>query len=228
MKDTLSIEEVLLRVGMAFIAGFVVGLERESHGRAAGLRTTTIVSVASAIAMILSEYFFLSGADITTWRPDPARLAAGVLTGMGFLGAGSIIRQENVIRGVTTAAVLWFVTVLGLAFGSGHFVLGLIGMGVALVTLFVLPPLENHVKSDWYGTVTITVELGGVPDEEIRKHVEASGVKIKKISLDYDRNSKQKTLFYDIRFKKGDHFELSQKLVRELAEVPSVLQVKWM
>ena len=144
----LSTPDILLRVGSALIAGLIVGFERESHGRAAGLRTTILVSVASALAMILSEHLYRMSGDIQTWRPDPARLAAGILTGMGFLGAGTIIRQDNVIRGVTTAAVLWFVSVLGLIFGSGYFILGFLGVLVALLTLFVLPGLENFIKNN--------------------------------------------------------------------------------
>src|SRR5690349_14046898 len=116
----LSFPEILLRIGLAFAAGFVIGFERSGRGRPAGLRTTILTSVVAATAMIVSEKLFMeSGAAVTggNWRPDPARLGAGVLTGIGFLGGGTIMRHDNVIRGVTTAACLWFVTVLGLAFG---------------------------------------------------------------------------------------------------------------
>src|SRR5438874_967575 len=119
-----------LRLSLAFAAGFIVGWERESHGRPAGLRTNILACVAAAVAMVLSEVLFIQSAAAATgsWRPDPARLGAGILTGIGFLGAGTILRHANVIRGVTTAASLWFVTVLGLAFGSGQIALGLIGL----------------------------------------------------------------------------------------------------
>src|SRR5438552_15628913 len=147
---SLSLWQMFLRLLLAFIAGFIVGWERESHGRPAGLRTNILACVASALAMVVSEVLFAQSAAATatgSWRPDPARLGAGILTGIGFLGAGTILRHANVIRGVTTAASLWFVTVLGLAFGSGQFALGFIGTGVALVTLFVLPPFEKHIPS---------------------------------------------------------------------------------
>src|SRR5690606_29104215 len=120
LEHALPWEVVLLRLGLAAMAGAIVGLERESHGRAAGLRTTMLVCVSAAVAMLVSHALFVAstGPGIS-WRPDPARLAAGILTGMGFLGGGAIIREGNMVRGVTTAAALWFVTVLGLAFGSG-------------------------------------------------------------------------------------------------------------
>src|SRR6267142_7136509 len=134
---SLSISEIFLRLLMAFLAGFVVGWERESHGRPAGLRTNILACVAAALAMVVSELLFAQSAVSTatgSWRPDPARLGAGILTGIGFLGAGTILRHADSIRGVTTAATLWFVTVLGLAFGSGAFGVGFIGTGLALVT----------------------------------------------------------------------------------------------
>src|SRR2546427_5507917 len=97
----LSYWEMFLRVLMAFLAGFVVGWERESHGRPAGLRTTILACVASAVAMMVSEVLFMQTAaanPTASWRPDPARLGAGILTGIGFLGAGTILRHENMIR----------------------------------------------------------------------------------------------------------------------------------
>jgi len=227
MPHELSLQDILGRLGLAFGAGFVVGLERESHGRAAGLRTTILVCVASALAMILSEYLFQFVPADQPWRPDPARLAAGILTGMGFLGAGSIIRQENVVRGVTTAASLWFVSVVGLAFGAGQLQLGILGVAVALVTLFVLPGLEAHIRSDWYGTCSVTIQLGGLGEDDLRRRIEAHGINVKRVNYDYNLASKQKTLSYGIKFKKGQDMELAQKLVRELAEIPSVLQVRW-
>src|SRR5439155_9531173 len=149
--------DMFLRVLAAFGAGLIVGWERESHGRPAGLRTTILACVASAVAMIISEILFVesaAAAGTANWRPDPARLGAGILTGIGFLGAGTILRHANFVRGVTTAASLWFVTVLGLTFGSGEFALGVIGVGLALVALFILPRFERYIDTDWYSTLS--------------------------------------------------------------------------
>lgn len=224
----LPISEVIGRLLLALAAGLIVGYERERHGRAAGLRTTMLVCVSSAMAMILSEHLFLAALSASSpWRPDPARLAAGILTGMGFLGAGSIIRHEHAIRGVTTAAVLWFVTVLGLAIGSGYWVLGLFGMLIAAVTLFWLPKIEALVKNDWYAMLSITLKLDGVADSEIRTKIESMGVKVKTMNLDYDIEASSKTLRCELKFKKPDLFTVSQEVVRELSRFPGVSQVKW-
>jgi putative Mg2+ transporter-C (MgtC) family protein len=226
VMNTLGLSDVLLRLGLALVAGLIIGSERESHGRAAGLRTTSLVCIASAVAMILSDYLFRNVAG-PTWRPDPARLAAGILTGIGFIGAGTIIRHENVVRGVTTAAVLWLVTLLGLAFGSGYLALGLVGLAVALLILFLLPVVERYVQNDWYGTVSITTQMNGPHADEIRRRIETIGGKVKKMNLDYHLQARRKTFHCEIKFKKGQLFELSQQIVRQLSECPDVTRVKW-
>ncbi|MEO6063481.1 MAG: MgtC/SapB family protein, partial [Thermoflexales bacterium] len=152
----MSLDQVILRIGAAMVAGAVVGIERESHGRAAGLRTTILVSVAACIAMLISESLFgyVVGLSPTSF-PDPARLAQGVLSGMGFLGAGAIIRQGNRVQGVTTAASLWYVSILGLAFGAGEWLIGAFGIIVVLIILGIMPRIEGRVKNDWYAVVTV-------------------------------------------------------------------------
>src|SRR5687767_11638718 len=101
MNPPLTLSDVVLRLLAATVAGALVGIERESHGRPAGLRTSILTCVAAAMAMIISEFLFYEsiGEASVNWRPDPARLGAGILTGIGFLGAGTILRHNNVIRG---------------------------------------------------------------------------------------------------------------------------------
>jgi putative Mg2+ transporter-C (MgtC) family protein len=229
LVDTVGNAEIASRLGMALLSGLIIGFERESHGRAAGLRTTMLVGSAAATAMILSQMLFIGSISdpVTGWRPDPARLAAGILTGMGFLGAGAIIRQDNVVRGVTTAAVLWFVTVLGLAYGSGNFLVGNIGLGVAMVTLFVIPTFEGWIKNDWYATVSIVTKLEGFTDDQIRDQIQACGLKVKRVELSYDLKTKEKSFSCEVKFKKADLFDLSERVIKKMTENPSVVQVKW-
>jgi len=221
---------MFLRLLMAFAGGFVVGWERESHGRAAGLRTNILACVAAALAMVVSEILFVQSAAATassSWRPDPARLGAGVLTGIGFLGAGTILRQANVIRGVTTAASLWFVTILGLTFGSGEFVLGFTGVGLALVTLYVLPRLERSIQSDSYARLTVTTTMEGLGEEELRRRILARGPTVKLTRSVYDLTKKEKTISWELKLGKGKIFELSTDLVTELTKCEGVLRVQW-
>jgi putative Mg2+ transporter-C (MgtC) family protein len=221
--------DLAARLGCALVTSATIGFERESHGRAAGLRTTVLVGVAGAVAMVLSGLPYINAAaDHLQSRPDPSRLAAGVLTGMGFLGAGTILKEgHNVVRGVTTAATLWLVSIIGLAFGAGEFVLGACGWVLALVTLFVLPRLEHLVKNDWYSSLTLVVGLDGISLDELRHRVISHGVRIKRLELDYDLARQTRTLTLELKYKKQDLLELSRKVMADLVTVPGVQDVRW-
>ena len=230
MNAPLTDTDIVLRILAATLAGALVGLERESHGRAAGLRTTILACVASAIAMIISQCLFYDSAAATTggnWRPDPAWLGAGILTGIGFLGAGTILRHENMIRGVTTAASLWFVTVLGLAFGSGRFDLGGIGVGIALVILLLLPPLEKHIRSDWYSKLSVTMELDSLSEPQFEARMHALGLKIRRMDLNYDLGARRKTFSCELKLERHTALEMSAKTIADLRQCPGVLQIHW-
>jgi putative Mg2+ transporter-C (MgtC) family protein len=227
--NSLTMYDVAVRLGLTLVTALVIGFERESHGRAAGLRTTVLAALAAALAMIISGELFVEGAaGSASWRPDPARLAAGILAGMGFLGAGAIIREGNMVRGVTTAAVMWFVTILGLAFGSGLIGLGLIGWGLALVTLFLLPKLESQIRNDWYGAVTVRVKLDGISADEVRSRLERHDLKVKKVELHHDLEHHHKTMRFELKYKKTDLFALSRAVMAELDKGDGVYEVKWM
>lgn len=224
----LTITDILLRLGVTFVAAMIIGLERESHGRAAGLRTTLLVALVAAAAMILSEILFT---DMTgtpgAWRPDPARLAAGVLTGMGFLGAGAIIKDGVSVRGVTTAATLWSVTILSLIFGAGAFVLGGILWALMVVTLMGLPYLEHLVKNDWYGWVDIRCALDGVDDKDIRARLERHGVRVKRVGLTYDFEKKERCMRLELKFKSAPLYDLAREVLDDLRTLPGVRELRW-
>jgi putative Mg2+ transporter-C (MgtC) family protein len=230
MVHHLPLSEVALRVLCSFAAGFVIGLERESRGRPAGLRTTILTCVTASLAMIISGLLFVQSGEATplsAWRPDPARLAAGILTGIGFLGAGTIMRHENFVMGVTTAATLWFVTVVGLAFGAGYFGLGAAGTAIALVVLFLLPGLEKHLPSDAFAELTVTATFDGPDEIALRKRIEDSGAKILGMRMDCSIEKRQRTLVWDLKLKRPDRVVRLSRLVSELAECPGVLDIRW-
>jgi putative Mg2+ transporter-C (MgtC) family protein len=126
------------------ILGGVIGFERERHNkRIAGFRTHILVSVGSALIMLTSIYIFEAYGKITP--ADPARIAAGVITGIGFLGAGTIIRSGESVKGLTTAASLWTVSGIGLAVGCGFYSAGCVAAVIVLATLYLLRkiPIED-------------------------------------------------------------------------------------
>jgi len=225
----LDVKTVLIRIAFAMAAGLILGLERESHGRAAGLKTTTLACVASCLAMILSEDFYRESVlgAASAFRPDRARLAAGILTGIGFLGAGAIIRQGTLVRGVTTAAVLWFITILGLAFGSGHITVGMLGTAIAFFALYALPHMETRIKKDFYCSVSVVLGLNGISDDEIRGRLEGTGVKVQRVSYDYDLAGQRRTLQCEIKLRRNDVPTLSRQVVASLTACPGVVRVTW-
>jgi len=225
----LPINEVLLRIGLALVAGLTLGFEREQRGRAAGLRTTMLTCMASCLAMLLSHYFAVEYASPQDgpWRPDPGRLAAGILTGIGFLGAGTIVRQNGQVRGLTTAAVLWYATMLGLIFGSGYHALGLLGLLFALFALFLLPHLEEHIASTQYAVVSITMGFGGEVETSMRRHIEEQGVHIEKTFIDIDMTLQQQTVHYSLRFVKHDDSEVPLHVAQAISQAEGVLRVRW-
>lgn len=229
-SEALPLQDALIRIGFAMVAGLILGLERESHGRAAGLKTTILACVASCLAMILSENFYREAAADPAagiLRPDRARLAAGILTGIGFLGAGAIIRQGTLVRGVTTAAVLWFITILGLAFGSGHILLGSVGTLIAIFALFALPHMESRIKKDYYASVTVTLGLNGISDDEVKSKVAEIGVNVQRVDLDYDLAHQARSLHLELKMRRTDVFAISRKVVSTLVACPGVTRVKW-
>jgi putative Mg2+ transporter-C (MgtC) family protein len=137
---TLDWWEVLLRLALAAALGAAIGFERELREREAGLRTHLLVSLGSALFTITSAYgfhaFLASGQSVV--RADPTRIAAQIVTGIGFLGAGAIIRQGLSVRGLTTAATLWVVAAIGLAAGAGYYSAAVITTVLVLVSLWPL------------------------------------------------------------------------------------------
>lgn len=223
--------EILLRLAVSIVIGLVLGIEREIHGRAAGLRTTMLVCLASAVAMIISEAFYTESLEQNSdpgWRPDPARLAAGVLAGMGFLGAGVIIHQRShVIRGVTTAATLWLASILGLAVGAGAIGVGVVATGIAAIVLNLIPHFEDRIPNDWYSDLTIETDSELSSVEEINALIRSFGVKIKGINWQENFADGRRTLTLHLKYKKGDHFELPAKIIKSLALLPGVKKAHW-
>ena len=226
-----DLTDVLARLGMAFLTGLVLGLERESHGRAAGLRTTVLVCLAATIAGILSDEFYSSSFEgqfrSNNWHPDPARLGAGVLTGIGFLGAGVILRQGNLVRGVTTASLIWFTTILGLCYGTGHLLLGFSGLMLAVFAVFFLRPIEGLIKRDWYAVLSITTTLDGISIADISALLKESQIAIKNVEFVHDSVQKTRTIRCSLRFKRNRLVELPERVSNRLVRERGILYVEW-
>lgn len=140
----LTLWEIIKRIICAFALGAVIGLEREKKGRSAGLRTHILVCTGSCLIMLVSLYMYELFKDRATL--DPARIAAGVVTGIGFLGAGTIIRSQEGIRGLTTAASIWISSAIGLAVGCGFYEVALFSTFLVFLTLAFLKKIEKRLE----------------------------------------------------------------------------------
>jgi len=157
--------ELTVRLLAAAALGGLIGLEREWNNHPAGFRTHIMVSLGSALVMVLSIYGFSEFAAEPNVRMDPARLAAQVVSGIGFLGAGAILRTGPFVSGLTTAASIWVVSGIGLAAGAGMYYAAFLATGLAFVSLFFLNKWEKLWKrgrEEYEITVRIAAGAGGI------------------------------------------------------------------
>ncbi|HOX54169.1 MAG: MgtC/SapB family protein [Candidatus Omnitrophica bacterium] len=142
----LTHRELVIRLMMSVIFGGLIGLERELRHRGAGFRTHTLVSIGSALIMLTSLYVFDIYKDVA--NVDPSRIAAGVITGIGFLCAGTIMRYGGSVRGLTTAACLWVTAAVGMACGCGFFYAAFVSTVIILIVLLIFRKFETHLGKD--------------------------------------------------------------------------------
>ena len=140
----MSILDVILRLLCALLVGVVIGTEREYTHRPAGMRTHMLVSLGACVVMIMGQLIFVQYSRHGA-TPDPARMAAQVITGVGFLGAGTILREGPTVKGLTTAASLWATACLGLAAGAGYYIVSLAGMVFIFVTLTIFEIIQKKL-----------------------------------------------------------------------------------
>jgi len=233
--DTLIPEYILnsffFKLILASFLGAIIGFERDIHGRAAGLRTHLLVCLGSAVFMILSESIAISYSspeNQALFRVDPSRIAAQIITGIGFLGAGAIIKSGMSIRGLTTAACLWLSAGIGMSIGAGYFSIGISTTLIGLFALVFLSKLERLYAKDSYRVLQVLTSIDTDMTELINT-VKRKYIKI--IYLDKERDYKDNTIkaTFTIRLNhKGITDKLSHELVIDLEESNIKLyKIKW-
>lgn len=181
----ISTIELIIRLAAATLLGSIIGLERQRHEWAAGLRTHMLVCLGSALVMVVSTYGFNDVLGHTGISLDPSRVAAQVISGIGFLGAGTILflRQE-VVRGLTTAAGLWTVAAIGLACGGGLYLAAGITTGIAFVILALIKPLETRfINKEKFSGFKLVLERKQVNLEQIEEVLKNHSIKYTEISM---------------------------------------------
>jgi putative Mg2+ transporter-C (MgtC) family protein len=217
-SNSLNWDEALLRLALAGVLGGLIGLERELREREAGLRTHLLVSVGAALFTIVGAYGFGSA------RVDPTRIAAQIVTGIGFLGAGAIIRQGFSVRGLTTAATLWVVAAVGLASGAGYYSGAVITTALVLVALWPLRIVAYHMLRRFRpedGRLLVEMPVGTPPGTVIDEVVR-TGVRINSIGVGQEGDRRR--LEVDVVLPKD---VTAPRLVARVADVPDVADVRW-
>ncbi|MEM5948095.1 MgtC/SapB family protein [Spirochaetia bacterium 38H-sp] len=183
------LDSFITKLIAASILGGLIGIERDIHGRAAGLRTNLLVSLGAAVFVIIS--IKLPENINGTYQGDPGRLAAQIITGIGFLGAGAIIKSGLTIRGLTTAASLWLTAAIGMCVGAGYYDIALLATLLGLFSLVFLNKLENLYSKDYYRELRIEMPQ----EQDLSKIIEIIKRKsIKILFMDIERNYKENTV----------------------------------
>jgi putative Mg2+ transporter-C (MgtC) family protein len=160
--------DVLTRLLLALLAGSLIGLERTLHGRPAGFRTHAIVSISCAMLMMLGVYYerLMPPSAYSYMRMDPTRMAQGIMTGIGFLGAGVIIKEAYSVRGLTTSASIWTSSSIGIMIGAGFYFIGFSAVAISLASLSLFRYVEDILPSMQYAKLTIVIDTRKITDEE--------------------------------------------------------------
>lgn len=213
--------ELLLRVLIAGLCGVTIGLERKNRMKEAGVRTHFVVSVGAALMIIVSKYGFQDQIGWSNLSLDPSRVAAGVVSGVGFLGAGMIFMQKNTVRGLTTAAGIWATAGIGMAVGAGMY---FIGIGVMII--IVIGQLVLHGRFNWLASpktekLLVTIDndeeiIPGFMDRLSKRHISIIG-------FEAERKDKEMVLRLTVQFKAGSDIE---KLLSFMEEESAVKKMK--
>jgi len=210
---TLEWPHVLLRLSVAAVLGGAIGMERELRERQAGLRTHLVVCVGSALFTLVSAYgfheFLVNGGSLV--RTDPTRIAAQIVSGIGFLGAGAIIRQGLSVKGLTTAATLWLVAAIGMASGAGYYSAALFATAGALLTLGPLRIVAYKIVRRYRPEVDrllVEIPAGGSP-----------GAVLEAI----ERGGGRRSMAIDVELRGIE----APQVVADVGEIDGVLEVRW-
>lgn len=214
--------QVIIRILLSGVLGGLIGLERESLNKSAGFRTHILVCVGSALIMIVSQDIYFMYQSKTPL--DPARIAAQVVSGIGFLGAGTIMREGATVKGLTTAATLWVVAGVGLAVGAGSYFAALVSTGVIFLTLIYLGKVEKLMMGTAHVSVLLVTaenrpgQLGRVGAFMGEKKILIHNIQMKQL-IGHDK------VMFEIDIKTPSGLAMNE-ILYELSDIPGVYQVE--
>lgn len=218
--------EIGMRLLVALVIGGVIGLERSYHGRPAGFRTHALVCVASSLLMLVTAYeslWFVSS-KLERVAVDPTRMAQGIMTGIGFLGAGVIMKDGLSVRGLTTAASIWITAAIGILIGIGFYFPALLATFFTLGTLSTFRWIEAKMPSQFHAHHSVRFAMAGVmPEPDYRKLIAAHGFTI--ANLSYRANKGDDFFEYRMMIRTRDHNN-ARRLTETLSAMEAVMEFR--
>jgi putative Mg2+ transporter-C (MgtC) family protein len=221
-------EEVVIavRVLAAVLVGASIGFERTFHGRPAGFRTHALVCLASSLLMLVTVYpnWWMAVTPTDAFRTDPTRMAQGIMTGIGFLGAGVIFKEGLTVRGLTTAASIWITAAIGILLGIGFYFAATVGAIATLAVLAAFRFIERRLPAEFYAHHSLTFQRSAVMSEDdLRRMIGDHGFSI--ANLSYRLSSDGKLFEYGMVIKTRDGRN-AEALAQHLCRRPEVLEFR--
>ncbi len=221
LSSEITWQTALIRIMVSFIIGALVGIERETHNQPAGLRTHILISIGSTMVMLIS--IFIPQTFTQFQNGDPGRIAAQVVSGIGFLGAGAILKFGADVKGLTTAASIWAMAAIGLAVGAGMFTISFIGVIVILFALIVMDVFEKKIfKERVLKRIELSVKKKFTDINTLKQVLKNNDIKV--ISTGFERNVSEAT--DKITFLIGITRKMDvQKLSEILEQQPGIVSI---
>jgi putative Mg2+ transporter-C (MgtC) family protein len=217
---------IAIRILAALLVGAVIGLERSFHGRPAGFRTHALVCIASALLMLVTVYqdSWMTHVSPDAIRTDPTRMAQGIMTGIGFLGAGVIFKEGLTVRGLTTAASIWITSAIGILIGIGFYFAAILGAACTLAILAIFRIIESRLPSEFYAHHIVGFKREKAMTEDmLRKVIRDYGFDISNVSSRLTEGGQ--ILEYRMMIKTRDR-AATDKLSQFLRNLPEVVEFR--
>jgi len=233
MGPTLTWSDIFVRLGLTLLAGALIGLDRDEQAHPAGLRTTVLIALAASVAMIQAHWLTLHTVDThnAIVREDIMRLPLGILSGVGFIGAGVILRRGEMVRGITSAATIWITTVIGLCFGGGELGLGTVATALALLALWAMKYAERGVVRGRRGTLCVTFAAGSAfaaadtGEQMLYGLLDERGFSLRSRQVGTASDGATHIVCHGVY--RGAYPAWSSALVRDLSARPEIGKVEW-